>query len=218
VETVAETAAIGSEPEECFGVEEIWATKAPRTMAREAITKRSFQPWDFETLKWIEFRVWVVMAFSVPRRGFENLLCEWRQGPGKCDATWKSIVVTGAWRFFGAPLRHRLGSVGYSAGEEVHVGVAVDLASRQLVMDSADQPTVLHGRRAAASPRNDVVDLEPRRGTAHAAPVHGPLAFPAVPGPDRSLHRGGHVVRLRRTRVLLRLLHLRAPPCLLLQQ
>ena len=54
-------------------IEEIWATKAPRTMAREATTNRSFQPVAFETLKLIVFWVWVVMAFSVPRRGFESL-------------------------------------------------------------------------------------------------------------------------------------------------
>ena len=53
------------------GVEEICATKAPRTMARQLTTKASFHPWDFETLKLIVFRVWVVMALSVPRSGLE---------------------------------------------------------------------------------------------------------------------------------------------------
>ena len=45
----SETDAIGTEPRECVGVEEIWATKAPRTMARQETTKASFQPCDFDT-------------------------------------------------------------------------------------------------------------------------------------------------------------------------
>ena len=45
----SEIDAIGTEPRECVGVEEIWATKAPRTMARQETTKASFQPCDFDT-------------------------------------------------------------------------------------------------------------------------------------------------------------------------
>jgi hypothetical protein len=55
------------------GVEEIWATKAPRTMARQLTTKASFQLVDFETLKEI-FRVWVVMAFSGSASGVRKPL------------------------------------------------------------------------------------------------------------------------------------------------
>ena len=36
--------AMGCGAEESFGLDEIWATKAPRTMARKLTTKRSFQP------------------------------------------------------------------------------------------------------------------------------------------------------------------------------
>src|SRR5512135_1871698 len=78
--------AIGIRAEVCFGVDEIWATKAPRTMAREATTNRSFQPVALETLKRIDLRVWVVMTFSVFRQGFESLSLEWRARPGRCDS------------------------------------------------------------------------------------------------------------------------------------
>ena len=113
--------------------------------------------------------------------------------------------------------RQRCAARGSSPGEQVHVGVAVDLASGQLVMDLADQPTVLLGRRAAPPPRHHVVDFQPRRGTAHAAPIHGPLALPAVARPHRTLHRRGDVLGLRRPRALLRPLHLSPAAGLLLQ-
>ena len=98
------------------------------------------------------------------------------------------------------------------------MGVAVGLSRRVHVVNPAEQPTILHGRRTAAPPWNHVVDLQPRRGTAHAAPVHRPLAFAAVPRPHRTLHRRRDVPGLRRTRLLLRPLHLRAAAGLLLQQ
>jgi hypothetical protein len=41
---------MGCEAEDCLGLDEIWATKEPRTMARKLTTKRSFQP-CFETWK-----------------------------------------------------------------------------------------------------------------------------------------------------------------------
>jgi hypothetical protein len=65
---VAETDAIGTAPEEYFGVEEICATKAPRTTTRKLTTKRSFQP-CFVTLNCRGFWFGVVMALSVPRSG-----------------------------------------------------------------------------------------------------------------------------------------------------
>jgi hypothetical protein len=61
---VTDADAIGGAVREWLGAVEIWATKAPRTMARQETTKASFQPVDLETLKWIVFWVWVVMAFS----------------------------------------------------------------------------------------------------------------------------------------------------------
>jgi hypothetical protein len=57
-----------------LGVEEIWATKAPRTMARQLTTKASRQLVDFETLKEMVFRVWVVMAFSGSASGVRKPL------------------------------------------------------------------------------------------------------------------------------------------------
>jgi len=57
-----------------LGVDEIWATNAPRTMARQLTTKASLQLVDFETLKEIVFRVWVVMAFSGSASGVRKPL------------------------------------------------------------------------------------------------------------------------------------------------
>ena len=57
-----------------LGVDEIWATNAPRTMARQLTTKASLQLVDFETLKEIVFRVWVVMAFSGSASGVREPL------------------------------------------------------------------------------------------------------------------------------------------------
>jgi hypothetical protein len=48
-------------------------------------------------------------------------------------------------------------------GEEIHVFVAVDLASGFQVVDLAEDSTVLQRRRAAPPARDDVVDLQPHR-------------------------------------------------------
>jgi hypothetical protein len=60
---------IGSDPGACFGADEIWATKAPRTTTRKVTTKRSFQPRPLPTVRWRELLAWVVMASSVRRQG-----------------------------------------------------------------------------------------------------------------------------------------------------
>jgi len=66
-----------------LGVDEIWATNAPRTMARQLTTKASLQLVDFETLKEIVFWVWVVMAFSGSASGVPNPFAVLEAAAGK---------------------------------------------------------------------------------------------------------------------------------------
>jgi hypothetical protein len=48
-------------------------------------TNRSFQPRPLPTLRFREFLVWVVMAFSGSAQGVESLSAEWRRPREKCD-------------------------------------------------------------------------------------------------------------------------------------
>jgi len=171
-------------------VEEIWATKAPRTMARQLTTKASRQPVDFETLKRIVFWVWVVMALSGSALGFESLSYEWRQGRERCDSPMESVGMTGAWRVPRRPLRNRLRGVGYSPGEEVHVCIAVDLARRFPVVDVAEDTAVVDRGRTAATARHHVIDLGARLGAADSTRIELPLALAGIAPAHLPLHAG----------------------------
>ena len=110
------------------------------------------------------------------------------------------------------------GAGAWTRGVVVHQRVAVHEARREVVVDPAEQPAVVHGGRASEAPRDDVVELNPSRRAADAAAVERPGAPAVVPPPDCAAHRGGNVVRSRRARIGLRFRHLAPPPRLLLEE
>jgi two-component system, NtrC family, response regulator AlgB len=105
----------------------------------------------------------------------------------------------------------RLAAPPQAARELVHEGVAERLPRGEVVVGLAQAAHVVDRRFPAQRLGADVVELDPERGAADPTGLEGPLALPAVTLPDRRLHVGGHVVRLRGARRLPRRLH-QPPP------
>jgi hypothetical protein len=85
-------------------------------------------------------------------------------------------------------------------------------------MAAAEEPDVVHRRRAPERLRGPVIELDLVRRPANPASVHRPLAAAAVPLPHRTLHGGGNVARLGGPELPLRLRHEPLSPGALLEQ
>jgi hypothetical protein len=80
--------------------------------------------------------------------------------------------------------------VGYSPGEEVHVGIAVDLSCRFPVVDVAEDAAVVDRGRTAAPTRDDVVDLGSHLRAADPARIELPLAPAGIAPAHLPFHAG----------------------------
>jgi hypothetical protein len=80
--------------------------------------------------------------------------------------------------------------MGYSPGEEVHVGIAVDLARRFPVVEVAEDTAVVDRGRTAAPTWDDMVDLGAHLGAADPTRIELPLAPAGIAPPHLPLHAG----------------------------